>query len=56
MFHVTDAQWRDLGVFFVLIYGFYLVDRIRAELRVIAYNTGRTSENVAAVLHRLNSK
>jgi hypothetical protein len=56
MFHLTDTQWRD--VFFILAsgIGFAFLSGLYSVLRVIAYNTGRTSENVAAVLNYLHNK
>lgn len=53
--HITDAQWMLLLAVVAGGYAISLLERIRAELHAITYNTGKTSENVANLLHYLQN-
>ena len=48
--HFTESDALLIVAMIAVAYGLYLLERIRAELRAIAYNTGRASENVAHLL------
>jgi len=53
MFHITA---QETSAALMAIAAVIVVGTVLRLLRVIAYNTGRTSENVAEVLHLLRNR
>jgi hypothetical protein len=55
MFHITQQETTAAVAIIATLGVWFVAARVLDYLKVIAYNTGRTSENVAEVLHLLRN-